>query len=177
MSEDLPRLRALTHPVRLQLLSLLTGASLSAAEAAREVGLPQANVSYHLRLLERVGLVEVAEEVVLRGGRARRYRHVTSNSPAPRSSERPASSWESRQVEAEFMALLSDELRRRHSLRAEGPRTDVDADLWVSPRAWARAVDAVAAFSAELHASAVPPRSPESIRVSVSAALFVMRDR
>ncbi|WP_268815939.1 helix-turn-helix domain-containing protein [Amycolatopsis alkalitolerans] len=38
----------LAHPLRLRLLSLLTGASLSAAEAARELGETQANVSYHL---------------------------------------------------------------------------------------------------------------------------------
>ena len=73
MTDRLATYRALAHPARLQLLSLLTGAAMSAAEAARETGMSQANTSYHLRLLERVGLLQVAEQVTIRGGRARRY--------------------------------------------------------------------------------------------------------
>jgi DNA-binding transcriptional ArsR family regulator len=176
VSEQVSRLRALAHPVRLRLLSLLTGASLSAAEAAREMGLSQANVSYHLRLLERVGLVELAEEVVVRGGRARRYRHVSSSVVGPRTPARRPTA-EARQVEDEFVSLLAGELLRRHRLRADGPRTEADAELWVSPEEWERTVDAVHAVSAALHACAVPPRSPGSVRVSMSAALFPMRRR
>ena len=54
------RLRATAHPVRLEMLSLLTGAELSAAEVARELGITQANASYHLRLLRTAGLLEEA---------------------------------------------------------------------------------------------------------------------
>ena len=54
-------LRARAHPLRLQILSLLTGAELSAAEVGRELGTTQANASYHLRVLAKVGLVEPAE--------------------------------------------------------------------------------------------------------------------
>ena len=68
-------LRAFAHPFRLRVLSLLTGAAMSAAEVARELGTTQANASYHLRRLHAVGLLEVAEEVSIRGGKARRYRH------------------------------------------------------------------------------------------------------
>ena len=39
-------LRATAHPVRLQILSLLTGAEMSAAEVARELDLTHANASY-----------------------------------------------------------------------------------------------------------------------------------
>jgi DNA-binding transcriptional ArsR family regulator len=68
-------LRALAHPVRLQMLSLLTGAPMSAAEVARELGLTHANASYHLRQLFAAGqLVEAGEETI-RGGRAKRYRY------------------------------------------------------------------------------------------------------
>ncbi len=42
-------LRVLAHPLRLRLLSLLTGEAYSAAEAARLLDQSQANVSYHLR--------------------------------------------------------------------------------------------------------------------------------
>ena len=74
----LDELRATAHPIRLRLLSLLTGAAMSAAEAGRELGYSQAAASYHLRVLERAGLVRVVETVRLRGGEAKRYRHESS---------------------------------------------------------------------------------------------------
>jgi len=63
------------------MLSLLTGAPHSAAELARELGGSQANASYHVRRLEHAGLVVVVEQLSVRGGQARRYRHVASNQP------------------------------------------------------------------------------------------------
>src|SRR6478609_10741312 len=68
-------LRAVAHPIRLQMLSLLTGAELSAAEVARELGISHANASYHLRVLLEAGAVVVASEEKIRGGVAKRYRH------------------------------------------------------------------------------------------------------
>ena len=44
-------LRAVAHPVRLRILSLLTGAAMTATEVAAELGLTHANASYHLRRL------------------------------------------------------------------------------------------------------------------------------
>lgn len=75
---SLDELRATAHPIRLRLLSLLTGAAMSAAEAGRELGYSQATASYHLRVLERAGLVRLVETVRLRGGEAKRYRHESS---------------------------------------------------------------------------------------------------
>ena len=49
--ESSNQLRAVAHPVRLRMLSLLTGTELSAAEVARELGITHANASYHLRTL------------------------------------------------------------------------------------------------------------------------------
>ena len=71
---DVRRLRATAHPVRLEMLSLLTGAELSAAEVARELGITQANASYHLRLLRTAGLLEEAGQEKVNGGTAKRYR-------------------------------------------------------------------------------------------------------
>ena len=68
-------LRATAHPVRLQILSLLTGAEMSAAEIARELGIGHANASYHLRFLADADLVVEAGEERIRGGVAKRYRH------------------------------------------------------------------------------------------------------
>jgi len=87
---QLVALRAMAHPVRLRMLSLLTGTALSAAEVARELGLTHANASYHLRLLHDAGLLVDAGEEAIRGGRAKRYRydleHPGSSSPDPATS-------------------------------------------------------------------------------------------
>ena len=45
------RLRAMAHPVRLRILSLLTAEAMSAADVARALDLTHANASYHLRVL------------------------------------------------------------------------------------------------------------------------------
>ena len=61
--------------MRLRILSLLTGADLTAADVARELGLTHANASYHLRFLLDAGEIVVQRQETIRGGRARRYRH------------------------------------------------------------------------------------------------------
>jgi DNA-binding transcriptional ArsR family regulator len=122
MSDRLHTFHALAHPARLRLLSLLTGAALSAAEAARELGMSQANASYHLRRLERAGLVQVVEEVTVRGGHARRYRHTTSSVPTPPAPGPQPTTPALREAEHEYIALLCDELRHRFAQRTGGPR-------------------------------------------------------
>jgi DNA-binding transcriptional ArsR family regulator len=72
MSLDVSSLRALAHPLRLQILSLLTDTALSAAEVAGELGTPQANASYHLRVLAETGQVVSAGQERIRGGVAKR---------------------------------------------------------------------------------------------------------
>jgi DNA-binding transcriptional ArsR family regulator len=55
-------LRALAHPVRIQLLGLLRREGpLTASEAGRRIGESSGSASYHLRQLERFGLVEEAQ--------------------------------------------------------------------------------------------------------------------
>ena len=61
-------LRATAHPLRLQILSMLTGTAMSAAELARELGTSQANASYHLRVLAQAGEVVPDGEESIRGG-------------------------------------------------------------------------------------------------------------
>ncbi|MDT5029242.1 MAG: hypothetical protein QOE61_5668, partial [Micromonosporaceae bacterium] len=76
-------LRALAHPVRLRILSLLTGASLTAAEVARELSLTHANASYHLRQLHAAGAIVSAGEERIRGGMAKRYRYLPAADESP----------------------------------------------------------------------------------------------
>ena len=60
-------LRALAHPIRIQLLGLLRrDGPLTSSEAARRLGESSGSSSYHLRQLARFGLVEEAQ-----GGRGR----------------------------------------------------------------------------------------------------------
>ncbi|MDA2807764.1 helix-turn-helix domain-containing protein [Nocardiopsis suaedae] len=161
-------LRAFAHPLRLRLLSLLTGAAMSAAEAARELGESQANVSYHVRRLHEAGLLTLAEEVQVRGGRALRYRHDPASGPA------------TAQGGAEDLrmltAALAEELRRRSRLRdPEPPRTFTDTEVWVAPEEWAALVERASELGEELHRAARAPRSPGAIPVSASLLFFALR--
>lgn len=172
--DRLLQLRALAHPARLQLLSLLTGSAMSAAEAARQMGMSQANTSYHLRLLERAGLVVVVEQVSIRGGQARRYRHVPAQDGQRFGEAPPPGSLDDREAEQAFLDVLAVELRRRYALRSGGPATNVDAELWVTPAVWREVVAAIGAASDRLHSQAQPPDRAGAVRVSATVSLFQM---
>jgi DNA-binding transcriptional ArsR family regulator len=58
---DLPALQALIHPTRVRMLDLLRDAQ-SAAGIARAIGEPRQKINYHLKELERGGLVRPAGE-------------------------------------------------------------------------------------------------------------------
>jgi DNA-binding transcriptional ArsR family regulator len=167
-------LRATAHPVRLRLLSLLTATAMSAAEAGRELRVSQAAASYHLRVLERAGLIRVVEVVRVRGGDAKRYRHESSAEPF-RLDEAVVAGGAASEERAEYMEAVIDELRRRSALRVAGPHLTTDAELWVDPATWRRVVGAVGAASALLHEAARPARTPGTAPVSMTAELFPLR--
>ncbi|MBB3663996.1 DNA-binding transcriptional ArsR family regulator [Prauserella sediminis] len=171
MTEDsLDRLRVLAHPLRMRLLSLLTGAAMSSAEAARELGEKQANVSYHLRRLHAAGLVEPAGEAVIRGGRAKRYRHDPA-SAGPFLDREP-------EEERILLSALADELTRRSAQRKQGAKySTTDAEVWVDERVWQRARALAGELGELLHAGAKPPRTPGTHRVSATVALFRLEQR
>ena len=63
-TSDLAVLRALAHPLRVEILDLLDdarGGDVTASEIAERTGQTVANCSFHLRMLERAGLVERSE--------------------------------------------------------------------------------------------------------------------
>lgn len=165
-------LRATAHPLRLQMLSLLTGAELSAAEVARELDVSQANASYHLRLLLDAGLLVIASEENVRGGRAKRYRHVW-DAPRPAGAQ-PDDEGDARH----YVRVLADAIPARFADRRPGSPGGshlTDADLWVTPEVWARVIALVGEASALLHASAQPPRTEGTVRVNLSVAAFELR--
>lgn len=168
----LDALRATAHPVRLRLLSLVTSTAMSAAEAARELGLSQATASYHFRVLERAGLVTVVEVVRVRGGDAKRYRHESSSVPFDVDARPDAVAVDER---LRYLDAQVDELRRRAQHRVDGPAISTDAELWVGPETWRRVVRHVGEASALLHAAAQRPRTPGSVPVSMTVAMFPLR--
>ena len=117
----------MAHPLRLRILSLLTGSALTAAEVARELGITHANASYHLRHLLAAGTIEIAGEERIRGGTAKRYRYDLERdlnlSGKPRTDPE---AWGARQ---RFYAAVADELRRRARRIASTPHRAHDAHL------------------------------------------------
>lgn len=158
-------LRATAHPVRLQILSLLTGAELSAAEIARELGISHANASYHLRFLADADLVVEAGEERIRGGVAKRYRHPWEAEP-----DRPPGTPDDAE---RYVAAMAQELVRRFS-RRERPGSLTDAELWVEPEVFERVRSMVHEAAVLLHREARPPRSEGTVPVAMTAAVFPM---
>jgi DNA-binding transcriptional ArsR family regulator len=173
--DELSGLRVLAHPLRLRMLSLLTGAAFSAMELSRELGISQALASYHLRQLHSAGVIELAEVRSRRGGQERRFVYRPAAPGLPRRTPSAADGPPATDGLALFAEAVCVELRRRsQEAEAGAERLGVDAELWVDPAAWAAAVGAVRAASIGLHRQAQPPRSAGTIRVSVSAAMFPM---
>ena len=163
-------LRAVAHPVRLRMLSLLTGAELSAAEVARELGISHANASYHLRTLLDAGELVIASEEKIRGGVAKRYRHPWEDD-AVRKPKR-AVTLEDRTL---YVRVMAEELVRRSRQSRLGTRSHYsDAELWVSPEDYTEVEAAITAASVALHAAARPPRTDGTVRVSLTTAMFRM---
>ena len=165
-------LRARAHPLRLRMLSLLTGASMSAAELARELDVSQALASYHLRQLAAAGLVDLAEERSRRGGQERRYRHRVQREGAG-----PAGPAADEQDMAVLVEAVVAELRRRSLHRsAQVRRLAVDAELWVRPEDWEAARQAVESAAVTLHEQARRPREPGTVHVNATVVMFGMLD-
>ncbi|WP_030906779.1 ArsR/SmtB family transcription factor [Streptosporangium amethystogenes] len=166
-SDDLVPLRALANPLRIRIVSLLTGASMSATEVARELDIAHASASYHLRQLAEAGFLEQVDEQPARGGRGRprrcyRYDH-SSRMRLDRSGSRPL-----------YEAMFVDLARRLE--RAHGRRTSMDAEVWLDGPVWEEVVGLIDQAVAMVHDKARPPRSDGSVKVSMTALLLEMGD-
>ncbi|QIX28606.1 helix-turn-helix transcriptional regulator [Nocardioides sp. JQ2195] len=164
-------LRAIAHPVRLQMLSLLTSTEMSAAEVARELDLTHANASYHLRVLVDAGEIVVAGEEKIRGGIAKRYRHPWQSEARPASAPTPPSE-DDPQL---YIRAVAEELVRRFGQRARGTRSLLtDAEMWVEPEVWEQVMAHVVAASELVHDRARPPRTPGTVHVNLTALAFAL---
>lgn len=161
---SLDKLRVIAHPLRVRLLSLLTGEALSAAEAARRLGDTQANVSYHLRRLADAGLVDLVEEASVRGGTAKRYRHNPAGAESLRETDSAGT--------VSLMTTLASELTRRAGNYREGREIAfTDAEVWVSASTRTRALELARELGALLHDEAVPAGNG-AVPISATIAVF-----
>jgi DNA-binding transcriptional ArsR family regulator len=167
---EVSTMRATAHPVRLQILSLLTGAELSAAEIARELDLSHANASYHLRTLADAGLVVEAGEEKIRGGVAKRYRHPWDQTDMAGTKPSP------KDVAQQVHAMASELVRRFGRRKAKSPSWLTDAEMWVAPDVWEQVLSHVHTASRLVHSEAKPPRTPGTVHVNLTAAAFEMAD-
>ena len=165
--EDVARLRAIAHPLRLRMLSLLTAEAMSAAELARALDVTHANASYHLRVLSEAGEVVVDGEEKIRGGVARRYRYDPATSAAPQGTHEPGS----RLAEARASAA---EIERRLLDVAPGPSAFSDLEAWVPVETWRRALDLLYEASMLLHTQARTSGTPGTVHVSATSWAFTM---
>jgi DNA-binding transcriptional ArsR family regulator len=66
--------RAVNHPLRVQLLAALTNREASPNELSKELGEELGNINYHARKLEKLGMVEIVHERDVRGSTEHFYR-------------------------------------------------------------------------------------------------------
>ena len=71
-------LKAISHPLRHRLLGMLDARVASPNELARELELPLGRVSYHIRLLNDLGAIELVRTEPRRGALEHYYRAVAS---------------------------------------------------------------------------------------------------
>jgi DNA-binding transcriptional ArsR family regulator len=99
------QLRALAHPLRLQLLEVLHNEGpATATRLARQLGESSGATSYHLRALHRAGMVEEAEQ---RNGRERWWQRTSERLLIPNSVPPQASDAERRELQAAHAAIES----------------------------------------------------------------------
>lgn len=161
-------LRALAHPLRLRMLSLMTARPMSAAQLARELGVGHGLATYHLRQLIDADLITLDGERTVRGGRERTYRH------RPRATPEGSDGLDPRNAQL-WAAALGEEMRRRaETVDPDVPALTVDAELWVDPELWRLTRDKIREVLTALHQAAQPPGTSGTVRTSTTAWLFGM---
>jgi DNA-binding transcriptional ArsR family regulator len=167
MSDVDPVLRALGHPTRLRMLSLMWAGPMSAAALAAELGISHGLASQHLRTLDRAGLVELAEVREKRGGRERRYRTVKGSPLSDRTDASPL-----------LTEALVGNLRQRLTMRVPDSESVVtDAELWISPELWTEYRTRLRDLMAALHEDSQPPRTPGTTPIGATLMAFEMTPR
>ncbi len=107
--------RALAHPLRVQILAALERRTASPNELAEELEAPLGNVSYHVRQLASAGLVRLVRETPRRGAVEHYYRLDAPPSIAPLSLDAEgfeAAARELEQMAARLRTIAADSAAR-----------------------------------------------------------------
>lgn len=167
-----PVLRALAHPTRLRMMSLMWATPLSAAELARELDVSQALASHHLRTLDAAGLVELTETRSRRGGMERRYQAVRGTPLSDSGTDTAAEGGTALLAET-----LAQNLRSRAARRAPvGPGVTADVEVWLSPEDWEVLREDLAAVVLRIHEAGKAPHSPGTVPIGGTVMAFPLRD-
>jgi DNA-binding transcriptional ArsR family regulator len=160
---DAAQLRALAHPLRLQLLHVLHEGPATASQLARRLGESSGATSYHLRALHRAGMVEEAEQ---RNARERWWqrtqdRLLIPNSVPPDASDTERAELKAAHAQIESVLVDRDEnaLARWLEIRYDLPLEWQDAQWIGNFRMWATA-DEVRQFVTTVLESIEPLRRP-----------------
>jgi DNA-binding MarR family transcriptional regulator len=140
------QLRALAHPLRLQLLQVLHAEGpATASQLARRLGESSGATSYHLRALHRAGMVEEAEQ---RNARERWWQRTPGRLMIPNSVPSDASEAERAELQAahaqiESILVERDEvaMRRWMDVRYDLPLEWQDSQFIGNFRMWATAAE------------------------------------
>jgi DNA-binding transcriptional ArsR family regulator len=143
---DAAQLRALAHPLRLQLLEVLgSEGPATASQLGRRLGESSGATSYHLRALHRAGMVEEAEQ---RNARERWWRRSPERLLIPNSVPQEASATERAELQAahsqiESIIVERDEnaMRRWMDVRYDLPLEWQDAQWIGNLRIWGTAAE------------------------------------
>jgi DNA-binding transcriptional ArsR family regulator len=176
--DDPAALRALAHPVRLDVLSFLMSAGPATASAcARAVGDTPSNCSYHLRVLAAHGLVEHAPSV---DGRERPWRATFTGVDSDLDAADPRLSEGAADMAAAVLQLeyqrAREHLRTRHLLPEEwrGAEAHATYGLRVDP---AELADILARIDAVVRPYIAPTRedAPEGAAIAELSVLAFPR--
>ena len=156
----------MAHPLRLQILSLTTGAPLSAAELAEELGIAHAAASYHARQLADAGLLKVVDEPDERSGPGRppvRYRYD------------PGVDLDRSVGEQALWAATSQDMQRRLRARTRH-RVGADGEAWLAPEDFEEVCALAQRISDLMHERAQRPRAEGTVHASISIYAFQLGD-
>lgn len=158
------QLRALAHPLRVQLVQMLNAEGpATASQLARRLGESSGATSYHLRALHRAGLVDEGER---RNGRERWWQGTSGpvmipNSLSPHASDSERAELAAAHAQLESVLLERDEkaLARWMEIRYELPLEWQDSQWIGNWRMWGTAAD-MRQFGSAVMDLARPLRKP-----------------
>lgn len=163
---ELVPLRALANPLRMRIVSLLTGTAMSATEVAEELGIAHASASYHVRQLAAAGYLQRVDDQPARAGRGQPRRRYTYDPASGHRLDR------TRGRALLYEAMFTDLRRRMGQLTKQ--RRSADAEVWLDRHVWDEVCTLIDRAVDLVHDKASPPRTKGSVKVSVTTLLFEM---